>query len=123
MGASPVRETRRFIRPRSPSSLLDPLRLVDLRLVGRLRLLQAGSRVGEDLVALLVFLGLLAGDLGVLLRDRGFAHRALLRELLGGAAIDLGLPVGGLLLLGLTLLVERALARGGGRSLLLLFLL
>ena len=70
-------------RPKSPSSLLDPLRLLDLRLVGGLRLLETCGRVGERLVVLLVFLGLLARAISAFfLRDLGFALGALLLELL-----------------------------------------
>ena len=50
------------------------LRLVDFRLVRRLRRLEAGRRVGEHLVALLVLLGLAAGGFRALARHFGFAR-------------------------------------------------
>src|SRR3954469_17875726 len=93
-------------RPKSPSSLLYPLGFLHLGLVGSLRLLQACGRVSQRPILLLVFLCLLPGDLGVLLRDFRLTNGALLLELLGSAVIFLGLLLGGPGFLGQPLVVS-----------------
>src|SRR5215213_3650808 len=82
-------------RPKSPSSLLYPLGLLHLRLVGRLRLLQTRGRVGERPVLLLVVLGLLPCDLAVLPGDFRLTNGAFLLQLLAGAVVLFGLLLRG----------------------------
>src|SRR6476469_3746510 len=87
MGASSLFLTLGFIRrPKLLSSLLD-LRFLHLSLVGRLGLLETGRRVSKRLVALLIFLCLFLGNLGVLLGDFGLVRGALLLKLVRRAAI------------------------------------
>jgi len=94
-------------------------RLLDLGLIGGLRLLQARGSLRQRLLALRVLVGLLLRDLGVLLRDLGFALGAFLGELLGLAAIFVSLLARGFLVAartglglgGLALLLAGALDR------------